>query len=798
MLIGALAAILGIGGIAAKIQKFFKALTKPVGRAVDFVIDKIAALGKKLWAKLKARLARKKGRGKDGKDRDAARDRTDVRAVARRAAQSGWKAAERRSATQVLPASGLEAALRTVEGTRGGVRIKLDIVETGDTWRVRAQASKGSKQATAEEGRGWVARTERGEPRYAARDLSGFNRSLIDEAFAEMRGASGDSKDAGDLRASYTAKVEAGRRIERTMQDRLNSRIRGLRFTVEPEPYAGAQKDKKLRTTVRATPNEQKDTGEVPLEGETFPYKIGQAQAPIKTTRVGRAKQFLRKLRIPMRGNDPSTGFVVNMAAQPGEVQGNMAARYLDEGWEGSGAEDMAATRTAVVTGVNTFERLDPAKNEEAKGDLTSAVQGVDQPPKLRMAVFGFLWTPTWVHLEKGPVPLAEVRRAYNALQDDGDRADALKLESGWREGKKLPYGIFREEVLGSSYTQKAVELLSAVNQQVHILSQDADTGVTTAGGRGVLAEYDSVLKKMGSHPLLTIGGYTFEGFDWGELAESRTAQLTTLANALDRAIRVAIAERHPEMLYPTEPNMLIKAWDRSRRDGIFQDAKIRAELASSPGSFYGIGAAEGRHARNRMMEAAGGGFSVAYTPTASTVTSPAPGVPGRGLTVTPEDVHEIASGERFDKPEHARRRHPAYATIIQSQSFASAETLAREFRKANPALASGDQTLLHNVIFVHVEEVFKLMADNPELTVTSPEIRQRLAQLDSDVVDAANTARVRQRPESRQALDKAHEVTQQIITAMTASGLKDVWGRLHQLLDDIMQAPRPSQGGPR
>ena len=66
VLIGAFAAILGIGGIAAKIQKFFKALAKPVGKAVDFVVDKIAALGKKLWAKLKSKFAKKKG--KDGKE----------------------------------------------------------------------------------------------------------------------------------------------------------------------------------------------------------------------------------------------------------------------------------------------------------------------------------------------------------------------------------------------------------------------------------------------------------------------------------------------------------------------------------------------------------------------------------------------------------------------------------------------------------------------------------------------------------------------------------------------------------
>ncbi|WP_285692024.1 hypothetical protein, partial [Actinoplanes sp. NBRC 103695] len=37
VLIGALAAILGIGGIATKVKSFFQALSKPVMKAVDWV-----------------------------------------------------------------------------------------------------------------------------------------------------------------------------------------------------------------------------------------------------------------------------------------------------------------------------------------------------------------------------------------------------------------------------------------------------------------------------------------------------------------------------------------------------------------------------------------------------------------------------------------------------------------------------------------------------------------------------------------------------------------------------------------
>ncbi|WP_344307525.1 hypothetical protein [Fodinicola feengrottensis] len=54
VLIGALAAILGVGGIADKVKSFFQSLSKPVMKAVDFVVDKIVGFGKKIWSKMKA------------------------------------------------------------------------------------------------------------------------------------------------------------------------------------------------------------------------------------------------------------------------------------------------------------------------------------------------------------------------------------------------------------------------------------------------------------------------------------------------------------------------------------------------------------------------------------------------------------------------------------------------------------------------------------------------------------------------------------------------------------------------
>jgi hypothetical protein len=66
VLIGFLAALLGIGGLADKVKKFFQALSKPVMKAVDWVVDKIATFGKKIWAKLKLTFGKKSKAGDTG------------------------------------------------------------------------------------------------------------------------------------------------------------------------------------------------------------------------------------------------------------------------------------------------------------------------------------------------------------------------------------------------------------------------------------------------------------------------------------------------------------------------------------------------------------------------------------------------------------------------------------------------------------------------------------------------------------------------------------------------------------
>ncbi|WP_239081701.1 hypothetical protein [Streptomyces sp. SID9727] len=63
LLIGFLASLLGIGSLAAKVKSVFHAVSRPVNRAIDKIVNFIAKKGKALFEKLK-----KKPKNKNGKD----------------------------------------------------------------------------------------------------------------------------------------------------------------------------------------------------------------------------------------------------------------------------------------------------------------------------------------------------------------------------------------------------------------------------------------------------------------------------------------------------------------------------------------------------------------------------------------------------------------------------------------------------------------------------------------------------------------------------------------------------------
>ncbi|WHX16730.1 hypothetical protein QFW82_06630 [Streptomyces malaysiensis subsp. malaysiensis] len=78
LLIGLLASLLGIGGLANKIKQVFQKVSRPVNRAIDKIVTKIAQAAKKLWSKVKNRNKENEGKIEGGGSKSAQSRHEDI------------------------------------------------------------------------------------------------------------------------------------------------------------------------------------------------------------------------------------------------------------------------------------------------------------------------------------------------------------------------------------------------------------------------------------------------------------------------------------------------------------------------------------------------------------------------------------------------------------------------------------------------------------------------------------------------------------------------------------------------
>ncbi|MGW5443563.1 hypothetical protein [Streptomyces asiaticus] len=697
VLLGVLAAILGVGGIASRVKQIVQAMSKPVGRAVDWVIDKIVGLVKKLWSKIKVKFEKKKPKPKRRPDRKRPgrprrRRRPDQR---RRPDRRRPKRKDRRDPRKKRP----------------------------------------DKRSPADKKRALDA---------AIRDAT----RLLNEESATVK--------------SVRRGLPAIKRRHRLTRIRLKK--------VAKENY---------RIEVAINPE-----AETQPENLGFRYKIAGATsaAAIEIIPVGNPVDRLLPIPHPMKEPHPA-GFVITMAAIPSEVAGNpqIAARYLTDAWAGSTEQRVAAARTAVIIGVNAAEPLDPAATPKRGAQpVQQAVGGVTAPDELRWLAFGFLWTPTWVDTETGKkVAFSKVRKAYLELAASPDQQKAARTaeDEGLRDRatKAIPYGLVRGHIF-VSHVNRAKSLLAQVNRQVYGLSQDADGGLRTLGGKGLLAEYDAILRDIAGDVTMITGGYHFEGFDWGSNASPRTVQLTQLANEIDRAIRAAFGLHVPQALYPAEPNTLIKLWDARDEKHVYDIFQRLQQAKARDRRPYGVGGGEGRRFRNWARRLLGGAFSMVYAPSAAIPSDPRLGT-DRGFEVSEKSIEDS--------------QQPANPVIKQAQSMANAYTITLELTGGMvPGLGRPEQTTVSRV-FRHVEAVIRLLTDAPELTVADPSVQEHVDAVKTLLKDARERlpqagGRTPGEQRTHDAMGLVESVAHEIIGALTASDLKRTWRKLNKLTQQI------------
>ncbi|MDX3591686.1 hypothetical protein PV749_11180 [Streptomyces sp. ID03-2B] len=142
LLIGFLAALLGIGGLANKVKSVFQSVSRPVTRAIDKIVDFIAKKGKALWNKLRKE---RKGKGKEEKRKKGNPENEDKN---RRLSQ-GVRAATKelnKYHGQLVPQDEVKPRLSSIKSR---YRLtELRIREDGDQWRVEGAVNPRQQSPT--------------------------------------------------------------------------------------------------------------------------------------------------------------------------------------------------------------------------------------------------------------------------------------------------------------------------------------------------------------------------------------------------------------------------------------------------------------------------------------------------------------------------------------------------------------------------------------------------------------------------------------------------------------------------
>ena len=236
VLIGALAAILGIGGIADKVKKFFQSLTKPVMKAVDWVVAKIVGVGRRIWAKMKGVLGKARDRVRGGDDSPEGKKQRLDRGIAAGLAALGRYQGRVVGAAMIRP---MLAAIRI----RYGLAV-LEPVRHGAVWAVH-----GAINPEATKPSGARAEEELTPPLKAA-----LESLTSDEAKKQFQALRERIRSMASLESAIVAKTAGGQRAipPKTLDDVLSADWRAKNpVTTPPDPALVAAIDRELTELAR-------------------------------------------------------------------------------------------------------------------------------------------------------------------------------------------------------------------------------------------------------------------------------------------------------------------------------------------------------------------------------------------------------------------------------------------------------------------------------------------------------------------------------------------------------------------
>jgi hypothetical protein len=121
---------------------------------------------------------------------------------------------------------------------------------------VESVATKEGKSAKASAGRGWIAKDAGGKKYYAGIDNSSLHKQILKETAAKLNQPdTGDMEGNSNLQSAYERKVHLAKQLEQEGQQKIDNRIKGIKFSVNLEAFEGVKTDKKIATKMTISPN---------------------------------------------------------------------------------------------------------------------------------------------------------------------------------------------------------------------------------------------------------------------------------------------------------------------------------------------------------------------------------------------------------------------------------------------------------------------------------------------------------------------------------------------------------------
>ncbi|MFD8409984.1 hypothetical protein ACFV1G_35495, partial [Streptomyces anulatus] len=179
LLIGFLAALLGIGGLANKVKSVFQSVSRPVTRAIDKIVDFIAKKGKALWDKLKKNgkegaapaVDNKKNPGGKPKGRDGEQQKKPIRFAFAMQGEP-HRLTLTRSGRLLMASSREQALLAKIEAAMGSVSDQDQIESLSNLWRLTSALLGRGENATQEQVREHARELEKYGDQYGKDDIA--------------------------------------------------------------------------------------------------------------------------------------------------------------------------------------------------------------------------------------------------------------------------------------------------------------------------------------------------------------------------------------------------------------------------------------------------------------------------------------------------------------------------------------------------------------------------------------------------------------------------------------------------